>query len=390
MRQCGRVRIARTRKGDPGIRHQIRHALRLRGFLPGIAQRTRHIVEHERDIQCVGRFQPAAFHRCLPVQPVHVDRRRLLALALRLAQRRVPVIAERGHLEEHVARIVIGVGLAHPGDDFFDIGIVHEWGQFRRQLLPSQGEVFRTAQPALQPHLVIVRPHQQRNVRRNRVGIGRIGLPGQRPSIDHRAIEGRLAARFHHRFHEIIDRHGRQFFHARHACRGHQILCQRRGQTRRETGQRHRTRLGDGALEQPLGLLHAHQRRYLGCPAALAENGHVPGIAADLVRVIAHPFQRLHDVQAAKVAAIGIFRIVRQAGQIAVPQPVQPVVQRDDHDISALGKARSVITIAGSRSGDVTAAVQPDHDRAFLPVAQAARPHVQEQAVFAGPDRIFP
>ena len=66
------------------------------------------------------------------------------------------------------------------------------------------------------------------------------------------------------------------------------------------------------------------------------------------------------------------------------------MVDRYDHDIATLRETRPVIAVARARSGDVAAAMKPDHDRAFLPVIHAACPDVEEQAVLAARQIVYP
>ena len=59
--------------------------------------------------------------------------------------------------------------------------------------------------------------------------------------------------------------------------------------------------MNDGAMKQSLGRGHGRQHGRLPAAAGLAEDGDVLGIAAERRDVVAHPFERQHQIQQARV-----------------------------------------------------------------------------------------
>jgi hypothetical protein len=142
-----------------------------------------------------------------------------------------------------------------------------------------------------------------------------------------------------------------------------------------------RPALHDGAVEEALRPIHGHQQRDFASAAALAEYQHIARIATELGDVVAHPFERQHQVENAGGAGIG--EAFAMVGQVKLAKNVEPMIDAHDHDVTALGEPDTVVGVAGTRTGYETATVEPDHDRTLAAVAQCGRPDVEEEAVLA-------
>ena len=55
---------------------------------------------------------------------------------------------------------------------------------------------------------------------------------------------------------------------------------------------------------KPFGRRHAEQRADFAAAAGLAEDHHGVRVAAELFDVVAHPLQRVHDVEHADIAGL--------------------------------------------------------------------------------------
>ena len=134
-------------------------------------------------------------------------------------------------------------------------------------------------------------------------------------------------------------------------------------------------------MEQSFCRRHGGQRQNLGAAAGLAEQSYVIWIAAEFCNVFMYPLQRRHNIQNSGVTGFLIFFPV--CGKIQKAQGVQPVVHRYHHHVALAAEVFSVINVfhAGG-TGEIAAAMEPHHDRTFLPVFNAGGPDVQVLAVF--------
>ena len=142
-----------------------------------------------------------------------------------------------------------------------------------------------------------------------------------------------------------------------------------------------RPALDDGAMEESLRLRHAEQRRDLPAAARLAEDGDVPGIAAECADVVAHPLERLHEVEHAGVAG-GRVALAEQIAEMQIAERAESMVDGDQHDVAATAQVDAVVDQARARSGGEAAAVEPHQDRPLAAIDRR-RPHVEEEAVLA-------
>ena len=118
---------------------------------------------------------------------------------------------------------------------------------------------------------------------------------------------------------------------------------------------------GDGAMKQAFGRRHAEQRADLAAAAGLAEDRDVRGIAAEIRRVIAHPFQSQDDIEHAGVAGLREL-LATEIGEVQIAEYVEAMVDGDDHDVVLKREIAAVIEhVAAAGAGRESAAVQPDH-----------------------------
>ena len=138
--------------------------------------------------------------------------------------------------------------------------------------------------------------------------------------------------------------------------------------------------LHDGLVEQALGARHGEEGADLSAAARLAEDRDVAGIAAEAGGMLAHPFERGDEIEQAGIARLGEALAVRR--QVEMAEDVEPVIDRDDHDVVAPREVHAVVARRVGRAVGEGAAMQPDQDRA-LAVVEAGRPDMQRQAVLA-------
>src|SRR6185295_1449497 len=96
--------------------------------------------------------------------------------------------------------------------------------------------------------------------------------------------------------------------------------------------------------------------------------------------VVVHPAQCRDDVHHADVTRRGEL-LVASFFEGREAEHVETVIDRDDHDITALGQIESFGYWRRSRSGRESAAVTPEHHRALAVVMHRRRPDVQDEAV---------
>ena len=143
---------------------------------------------------------------------------------------------------------------------------------------------------------------------------------------------------------------------------------------------RNGTAFDDGFAEQALGRRHGHQGSDLSAAARLAEDGDVGRIAAEGRDVVADPFECLDDIGHSDVAGCSVF--ITEVGEVEMAQDIEPVVEGHDDDIVAAGKGPAVIgRPLLAVSAVETAAVEPDHNRAFAAIFDSRCPDIEAQAV---------
>ena len=104
------------------------------------------------------------------------------------------------------------------------------------------------------------------------------------------------------------------------------------------------------------------------------------GIAAERGDVVAHPLQREHEVELPGIAAVGKARA--DPCEVEIAEHVQPVVDRDHHDVAAPAQPRAVADRVGRAAERECAAVDIDHHRQARTGPGVGRPDVEEQAIF--------
>jgi hypothetical protein len=114
----------------------------------------------------------------------------------------------------------------------------------------------------------------------------------------------------------------------------------------------------------------------------LPEDRHALRIPAKGSDIVPHPFEGGDEVEHPD---IGGTRVAFAMGrQVEEAEQVQPVVERDDHNVAATGKIAAVEgrqVVPGP--GREPAAVQPHHHRPLPVVADRGRPDIDAQAIFA-------
>jgi hypothetical protein len=121
-------------------------------------------------------------------------------------------------------------------------------------------------------------------------------------------------------------------------------------------------------MKQPLRARHRHQRRDLPSTARLAEDRHEVRIAAEAVDVVAHPLQRQDDVQHAGGAGERELRSGPRG--VGEAEHVQPVVDRDDHDVARFRQAGAV---------EHRAEPDPSRSRRHVQPSMTGRPRPAEE-----------
>ena len=133
-------------------------------------------------------------------------------------------------------------------------------------------------------------------------------------------------------------------------------------------------------MEQPLSRRHSQQRAHLAASAGLPEDGDVARIAAERGDIVAHPFKGGDQIQQADVAGLRVF-FATQFGQVQVAEHIEAMIDGDNDHVLFGRQVPAVVHLPVGGAGGVSAAVIPHHNRALT--AQAGRPNIQVQAVFA-------
>ena len=125
------------------------------------------------------------------------------------------------------------------------------------------------------------------------------------------------------------------------------------------------TRLGDGSVEEPVGLRRAHQVVDRDAAGGDPEDRDLVGVAAEPLDVVLHPLQGGDLVEQPEVgdrllAALLRLGLERRVGEVA--EPAEPVAHRDQHD-SLVDQALGHLERQGAGAGLQAAAMDPHHDR---------------------------
>src|SRR5262249_46805585 len=94
--------------------------------------------------------------------------------------------------------------------------------------------------------------------------------------------------------------------------------------------------------KETVRLRARHQRCDLRAAARLPEQHHVRWIAAEPFDVVAHPFEREHEVEHAGVTGVRILG-ASKAAEREITECSETMVERDDDDIAALAQMRAVV-----------------------------------------------
>ena len=85
------------------------------------------------------------------------------------------------------------------------------------------------------------------------------------------------------------------------------------------SGAQQRAALNPGAMKQTAGLRHRHQGADFSAAAGLAENHHVPRIAAEICNVIAHPLKDRNNIQHAHIRRTRI-ALIAEFGKVEIAE----------------------------------------------------------------------
>ena len=133
------------------------------------------------------------------------------------------------------------------------------------------------------------------------------------------------------------------------------------------------------AVEQASGGGHPHHRRDLRAAARLAEHHDAGGITAERRDVVAHPLQREDQVELPRIATV--WKPSVEPRQIQIPERVEPVVHRHDHDIAARRQRMPIVLRIGDAAVRIRATVDIDHHRLLRAQVGLGGPDVEEQAI---------
>ena len=145
--------------------------------------------------------------------------------------------------------------------------------------------------------------------------------------------------------------------------------------------QARRRALRDRAGEQAFGRGHRQQRGGDARARALAEDGDIARVTAELGDVVPNPLQSQHQIAQIQVAVDGDVR-GRQRRQVQTAQHAEPVVDRYVH--AAAARQRGAVVYRGRRAAhDVPAAVDEHHHRQRFFAGLFGGDDVEGEAVFA-------
>ena len=137
----------------------------------------------------------------------------------------------------------------------------------------------------------------------------------------------------------------------------------------------------DRAGEQAFGRGHRQQRGGDARTRALAEDGDIARVTAELGDVVPNPLQSQHQIAQEQVAVDGDVRS-RQRRQVQTTQHAEPVVDRHVHATAA--RQRGAVVDRGRRAAhDVPAAVDEHHHRQRFFAGLFGGDDVEGEAVFA-------
>src|SRR5260370_17072813 len=105
-------------------------------------------------------------------------------------------------------------------------------------------------------------------------------------------------------------------------------------------------------------------------------------MSAERGAVVAHPLDGKDDVAHAEVAGVGIF-FGAEFAQVSEAKNIDAMVERDHDHVVFAREICAVKRNLTARGIAISAAVQPNHDGAFVAHAKSRGPDVKDQAVFA-------
>src|SRR5581483_11464004 len=133
---------------------------------------------------------------------------------------------------------------------------------------------------------------------------------------------------------------------------------------------------------------HRHQHAYLRAAARLAEDGDVGGIASERRDIVAHPFERRHDIEHPGDARRWERFAAAKLIEMQVAEGVEAMVDRHDDYIAPAGEIGAVVPWRRAGTGDERAAVAPEHHGPLRSVIDPGSPYVQDEAVLVHRERL--
>jgi hypothetical protein len=134
-------------------------------------------------------------------------------------------------------------------------------------------------------------------------------------------------------------------------------------------------------MKQPARLGHHQQRADREGARGLAEDGHVAGVAAECLDVVANPAQRRDLIELAEVRA-GSEPVATVLGEREIAERTESIIDGHDHRVAALRERATVVHRRAARAEREGSAVDPEQHRP-APSVRGGCIDVQVEAVLA-------
>src|SRR5690606_25629328 len=115
----------------------------------------------------------------------------------------------------------------------------------------------------------------------------------------------------------------------------------------------------------------------------LSEDHHPVRVPPEVLDIVAHPLERLHDVHHPDVAGAG--ELLRVLPELEITQQPEPMIYGHQDDVTERGQGDSVKDGVSTGSAGEAAAMDREHHRAPRPVVHSRRIDVENQAVLPYP-----
>src|SRR6185312_4811781 len=111
-------------------------------------------------------------------------------------------------------------------------------------------------------------------------------------------------------------------------------------------------------MKQALRSWRREHGRRLRTAARLTEDHHVVRIAAEVLDVVAHPFERRGEIHDSRSAGAGELGRRAQIGEMQIAKRGEPMIHGDDDNVAEARKLRAVEAERVARAGSESAAVE--------------------------------